>query len=306
MIEIFLPFVNQLLSYCGFKPSQLPAKYYRDLVTAFCDLPNQQVILIPSLVALAQACPGRLIIDDTGNPKYGLKPFLQSLKNHATGQYFKGYRVLMFLWKAGNLRIPIGFALCHAQSLKPQELSLKGLSILRNHYHLKPLMVLGDAAFSTDEITKRLDDYGWGFVFRSKKNRKISGKQSQHLIARGYGEYCGLLENGVKLKLVRRKRFWVICNRLSLKGQKILEIYRNRWGIEEVFRFLKSCIGLNRCHQHSMKAQAIYLILCLLLASCFELHSEHCGYSNYYLYRQVILGQLPIENILKPKLFDLS
>lgn len=305
MIEIFLPFIKQVLSYCGFKPSELPKKYYRDLVTAFQDLLEQEVVMIPTLIELIKAFPGFLIIDDTSNPKYGLKGFLKSLKNYSTQANFMGYKILVFLWQVGELRIPIGFALCHEQSPKPEELTLIGLSKLRNHHGLKPLWTLGDAAFSTDEITKRLDNYKWPFVLRSKKNRKLDGQQAKQAIGRGYGEYCGFLENGVKVKVLRRKKFFVLCNRLLLKGPKILEIYRNRWGIEEVFRFLKSCIGLDRCHQHSLKAQTVYLILCFLILACFELYSADSGYSDYYFHRQAILGQLPIEDILKQELFTM-
>src|SRR3989304_9719208 len=177
MIEIFLPFIKQVLSFCGFKPSQLPKKYYRDLLTALHDLPEQPVVMIPSLIQLVQAYPGLLIIDDTSNPKYGLKGFLKILKNHATQAKFKGYKILVFLWQIGEARIPIGFALCHEQSPKPAELALTGVSQLRNHYRLKPLWVLGGAGFCTDEIIKRLENYGWAFVFRSKKNRKLDDRQ---------------------------------------------------------------------------------------------------------------------------------
>ena len=152
MLEIFLPFVKQILSFGGYKLSDIAKKYRQDLLTAFKDLPNQKFVLIPSLVELAKKHPGKLLMDDTENPKYGLKHVAQKLKNRSTKAVRSGYKIVLFLWDTGTYRFPIGFALCHQQSPTPSELALIGLSLLRNQYKLVPEWVLGDAGYETDDF----------------------------------------------------------------------------------------------------------------------------------------------------------
>jgi hypothetical protein len=71
MLVILAAFVQQILLSNGFKVSDIPAKYYRALLTAIESLINEAVILLPMLVALAEKIPKLLIIDVTSNPKYG-------------------------------------------------------------------------------------------------------------------------------------------------------------------------------------------------------------------------------------------
>lgn len=306
MIEIFFPFIKQILSFCGYKLSDISRKYYTDLLTAFQDLPCQQFVMIPSLIELAKQYPGKLLIDDTDNPKYGLKNFSLNLKNRSTGAVRTGYKIVLFLWQTETFRIPIGFALCHQESPTPSQLAIIGLSLLRNRYSLVPEWVLADAGYETDEITHRLSQYGWRQITRCKCSRKIDEKQAKHAIPRAYGEETGVLANGIKVKVVRRKGFFLLCNRLMIEAEEILALYRNRWQVEEVFRALKQTIGLDRCQQHSMQAQSIYLFLSLLVFACLELHCAEFGHSIYYFHQQVILGNLQPEDIIKPELFTLS
>lgn len=304
MIEIFLPFIKQILSFCGYKITEIPQKYRRELLTALKELTKHQVVMIPGMIELAKSFPGKLLIDDTNNPKFGLKAFAMKLKILSTGANRLGYKIVLFLWQTKNFRIPIGFALCHSQSPTPSQLALMGLSQLRNRFNLVPELVLGDAGYETDDIAKLLKGYGWRFIARCKKSRTIDGQQVWQAIPRGYGQESGCLKNGVKVKIVRRQGFFLLCNRLLMESAQILAFYRNRWDIEDVFRVLKSTIGLDRCKQHSMEAQAIYIILSLLIFTCLELYSADSGQSCYYLHRQVILGHLQVEDLLKPQLFS--
>jgi hypothetical protein len=162
MLAIFAVFVQRMLITAGVKMKALPAKYYRELLIAAERLAKTSIIFIEPLVELAKSYPGRLIIDDTSNPKYAhLKGLTRPLFIPATGGHCQGYKILLFLWESGSVRFPIGFALWHAHSEKLTELALQGFSLLRNQYHLKPTEVLGDGGFGSQEIIKRLTDYGW-------------------------------------------------------------------------------------------------------------------------------------------------
>jgi len=240
-------YIKQLQSFGGFKITELKNGIYKQLLTAFQDMLNHDVVMIPEFVNMARTIPGKLILDDTSNPKYGLAKIAIKYKYLSTGGYHKGYKILLFLWDTGNIRIPIGFALYYKGSKSINELARKGLSLLRNTYEIKPEAVLADGAFFADETAKLITDYGWVLVMRFNKARTLSKTPIRKLIPRGYGAVTGNLKNGTKLKTIRRKDRFYTCNRMLWNTKKILKTYALRWKVEETFRVIKSCIGLNRC-----------------------------------------------------------
>jgi hypothetical protein len=301
MLSLFAVIVQHILLSNGLKMNTLPAKYYRDLLTAAERLPKEPIVIIESLVELAKIYPGQLIVDDTANPKYGqLKGLVNTLFIPSTGGYCQGYKILLFLWEAGSIRFPIGFALWHIHSDKLPELALQGFSLLRNQYKLKPTTALGDNGYGSQEIMKRLTDYCWPYISRFKCNQKLSGKWIGHLIPRGYGETTGLLENNTKVKVIRHKNHFLQCNRMSWDLAKIRSLYTHRWNIEEVFRILKSCLNLSGCQQHSIQRQALYVMLCCVALTCLEFYSNQSPYATR---RAVISGKLNPETLLIPELF---
>lgn len=301
MLAILPVFVQQVLLTGGLKVSALPFKCYRTLLTAAEALSTKPVVSINSLIELAKGMPGRLIVDDTSSPKYArLRGLARKLFIPSTGGYCQGYRVLLFLWEAGGIRFPVAFALWHKESAPLTELTLQGLSLLRNEAKLKPLAVLGDAAFGTQEIVKRLTDYGWPCVFRFKKNQCLSGTPIKLLIPRGYGDTAGRLGNSTRVQVIRRQKHFLQCNRMTWNASKIRSLYAKRWNIEETFRILKSCLDLSRCQQHSMGCQVLYVLLCCVALACLELYP---GMSPYEAKRALISGELDPESLLRQELF---
>lgn len=269
-MEYFSLFIKQLLSYGNFKSSEIPIKYHRELLTEFSKVKNKDSIFIPSLINLCKKTEGRLVIDDTNNPKYGLKKIARKMKNLKTSGYESGYKILLFLWETENHRIPIGFALWHKESPSLNELALQGLGILRNTFKLKPKVVLADGFYSADKIVKRLTDYGWPLVERWRNNRKLNGNRIKTLIPRGFGDYQGYLQKGAKVKIFRRRNRFYITNRMLLSMKDAVRLYKKRWTIEETFRILKTQLGLNRCQQHSLKSQELFLFICMIAFSYLE------------------------------------
>lgn len=301
MIQPFLLFAKQVLSSTGFQVSQLSKKNYQALLTAFQGMFKHDLVMLEPLIDLVkQAGAGVLVIDDTSNPKYGLKRWTKNMKHPSTNGFEWGYKILLFLWECPLGRIPIGFALWHQQSPSLTDLTLKGLSLLRNRYDLKPEAVLADGAFAIDAPLKRVTDYGWPLVMRFKRNRKFEKQRMDKLIPRGYGSVTGKLKNGTKVKVFRRKDRFFVCNRMLWEVEKAISLYKRRWRIEETFRAVKTCLSLKGCQQHSMQAQALYLFCVFLLFACLELVSDQ---SFYKTFQNVISGKLPLENILDHRVF---
>jgi len=248
------------------------------VLTGLEKLKRIDTVFIPEFINLAKGIEGRLILDDTNHPKYGLKNYTRKIKNLKTSGYENGFKLLLFLWEGDNFRIPLGFALWHKDSNSINDLALAGLSRIRNEFKLKPQVVLADGAFSIDKLVKRVTDYGWAFVFRWKKNRKLSDEQIKKRIPRGYGDSIGLLKNNTKVKVFRRKKRFYETNRMLWTMQDIVKIYKLRWAIEEVFKILKHCVGINRCQQHSMVLQEVFIWMCLACFSYLERIKDHSVY----------------------------
>lgn len=270
MLEVMSEFVNKIVSFGKFKRSEISNKAYGQLLTSFQDMLKHDVVMIPAIINKVKHEIGKLIMDTTDNPKYGLKEIAIKLKNLSNGGYSKGFKIVLFLYKVEDKTYPLGFALIHKGSKSQEELVLNALSRLRNEFKLKPQMTIADAGFSTLETIKRLNNYGYGFVMKAKKSYKLGKKKIKHQIQGGYGTKIDALSNGVKVKVVRRPNRVFVTNRVSLTWQEILEYYGERWIIEETFRFLKSCIGLDRCQQHTITAQGIYTFGCLVAYSILE------------------------------------
>ncbi len=262
--------MNHILKFGNYRSSEIPRKYFKELLTGLKNLKRIDTVFIPEFISLARRFKGRLILDDTNHPKYGLKNYTRKIKNLKTSGYENGFKLLLFLWEGDNFRIPIGFAIWGKDSNSINDLALAGLSRIRNEFRLKPEVVLADGAFSIDKLVKRVTDYGWAFVFRWKKNRKLSDERIKNLIPRGYGDSIGLLKNNTKVKVFRRKNRFFETNRMLWTMQDIVRIYKLRWAIEEVFKILKHCIGINRCHQHSVAFQEVFIWMSLVAFSYLE------------------------------------
>jgi len=296
-------YIKQILSSSGFEVTSLKTGVYKELLTAFKDMPNHDVIMIPEFLKMIKKIPGKLILDDTSNPKYGLKNIARKFKHLSTGGYHKGYKILLFLWDTGNHRIPIGFALYYKESKSINKLARVGLSLLRNTHKIRPEIVLADGAFFTNETVKLLNDYGWEFAMRFNKARTLSKTPIKKLIPRGYGSEKGTLKNGIKVKVFRRKNRFYASNRMLRRMKEVVNAYTSRWKIEEVFRVLKGCLGLNRCQQHSLEAQEIYIFMCLLLFTCAE---RIKGNSIYKVLKKGYSDELNVENILNKDFWAMS
>jgi len=295
MLEYVEEFINKIVSFGKFKRSEISNKAYGQLLTSFKYMLKSDVVMISGIIKKVKHIKGKLILDTTDNPKYGLKEIAIKMKNLSNGAYSQGFKIVLFLYKIGKKTYPLGFALIYKESKVQEELVLNGLSRLRNEFKFKPEIVIADAGFSTLETLKRLNNYGWGFVMKTKKSYKLGKKKIKHQLQTGYGEKIDVLSNKVKVKVVRRPNRVFVTNRVSLTWQKILEYYGERWTIEETFRFLKTCIGLNRCQQHTIMAQGIYIWGCFIAYAVIQKLKDKFKITAYKVSNLLYSGKIIID-----------
>lgn len=306
MIPQILTFINILISKNGFRITKFPKKDYQKLMTIFSELQDGNVVIFPALIRAFCKGMWTLIIDDTTNPKYGLTHATRKMKILTNGGYSKGFKILLFLCvsEKGH-RIPIGFSLWMQNSPSMNDLALEGLSKIRNFYkkHLKPKEVLADGAFNVDKIIKRLKNYGWKFIMRARINRNLDNRRVTDQIKTTYGSCIGLLKNGVKVKIFKRKERLYMSNYLFWSNKEIADRYKLRWTIEVVFRAVKGCLKLNGCQQHTVMAQAIYVYGCFVTFSLMERLKDLpdlClkNRTVYEIHEKVLFGDLKIDKAL--------
>lgn len=301
MLDAIESFVEQLKHFGKFERSSFPEKAYQELLTAFELNKTKEFVTFPGCLDLAKSTQGHLVVDDTSNPKYGLKEVSRKLFIPSTSGFRHGYKVLLLLWECDLGCFPLGFSLWYRGSSSLNELTLNFISVFRNTFHLKPLSCLMDAAFFTLDLAKRLDDYGWGFVMRCKKNRQVNGQSVRKLIPRGFGEAVGRLANGLAVKVIRHAGHFLITNRKLKTRAELQALYKMRWRVEETFRFLKSKLALKSCQQHSIKAQGVFVSLCLLTFSILQRVSAG---KPYEALSNVMSGQFNLKNLNPERLFN--
>jgi len=174
--------------------------------------------------------------------------------------------------------------------------------------------VLFDSWYASKQILKRISDYGWYFVSQLKKNRNFQSVPLKNYRRQPYWNDKGFLNGGIKVFVVKHRCKYYASNRLSLTPSELREIYKERQELEEVFKSLKSSLGLEKCQSgyqmSSIKktnarkgAQEHHTALCLIAFSIIERERLDCQKSWQESRTDIILAR---EDYSLPSLITLS
>jgi hypothetical protein len=164
------------------------------------------------------------------------------------------------------------------------------LSKIRNKKRWTPTCVLFDSAYATKEILKRIHTYGWSYVTRCPKNRLFNGLPIWRHKKHGYWTSVGESWFGQKIKVIRIKDRFYMCNRLTWSREKILNTYDKRNIIEEAFRILKQEMGFIGCQLQDEDSYTRHLYLTLITFLVMEdTRIKECkGMTIYQIRRNII------------------
>lgn len=210
----------------------------------------------------------------------------------------QGLQLLVLCFEMQGQRIPFDFFIIskpdgHRLSYNPQ--MLKMMAQLKLPKWVKSVVLLADAAFASKRVIQKLNQWGWGYVFRLPKTWKFEqgGLVKEHLeklprkafklcwyaSAHGKRKYCQyfkhrarlshvgdvtLIYSFIKGKLEPEKRI-LVTNR-PLNHSKILALYQRRWCIEILFKELKSEMGLGKMQLSVARNQVMTAIGVVMVA----------------------------------------
>lgn len=136
---------------------------------------------------------GYLILDDTTLQKFttGLD-CTHKVRDSKTGGFILGIQVVLLVWTNGTITMPVGFHLYRGKEKHSKhELALQ---LLRQAKWLgiEPTYVLFDAWYASARLLHYLQEQGWPFVARVRKNRSLNGRQLRYFRRGPYGQRWGI------------------------------------------------------------------------------------------------------------------
>lgn len=228
---------------------------------------NWQTLLLNFLLrTFGKLRGGWLIIDDTVVSKKFAK-IIENLSwvfDSKISKSVLGLNIVLIAWSNGQITIPLAVRIYQKSNGKTKiDLALELLDYAFS-LGILPEYVVFDSWYAADKIFKKIESFGWFFVTRLKKNRKLSGKKLSLAKPNPYWIISGQLSGGIFVSVVRHGSKYFATNNLSLSKQEILKNYKTRWSIETVFRVLHFKLGLDECQSISLGAQAAHFYLCML------------------------------------------
>jgi hypothetical protein len=297
-----LTYIIALLHYTGkASASQLSRtllKYSHDFFTDILVRDFQgETLLAYCIQRIHPLTRGYLIIDDTWTPKC-FSWFLEAVTKSYSGKYKRpmwGISIVMLLWTDGKWRIPLSIRIWHRGGPSKPDLAFEMLSRIRNKLHWKPDWVVFDSGYATKKILRLLQGYGWSFVCQCPKSRRLDGVKLWQYKRQGFWTEVGEAWYGQKVKAIRVKDRFYLCNRLLWERKRILEVYSSRVVIEEVFRILKQTGGWIGCQSRDIAAYERHLYLCLISFLVLEATriQEFGGITIYRLRENLISRKTP-------------
>lgn len=248
---------------------------------------------------------GFLIIDDTVIAKKFSKVieyvfWVYSSKEERTVQ---GLNIVVLCWSNGTMTIPLGFRLWKDNGKSKCDLARQLLRHAKKILKLSPDYVLFDTFYAAKEILRLLKTYRWNYVTKLKKNRIFNGMQLKTYRRNPYWCDAGVLNDGSRVVVARHGTIYFATNNLALVSREIRALYKKRWAIEEVFRFLHSKLGMDDCQARTGTAQENHITLCFLAHVCIEKERIQRGWSRYYLKRTLSLQRERFNFITLKTLF---
>jgi hypothetical protein len=231
---------------------------------------------------------GYLILDDTVIAKPYAKKMQGASFVHSSvlNKTVYGYNIVFLCWSNGTITIPLSWKWYKPNSKTKIDLALDLLAIAQKRWKLTPQYVFFDKFYGADKILNRLEEYHWKFVAQLKCNRIINAAPIKEDLTTEGDSTVGWVTDWVKVAIVKHDEKYFFTNDLSLSAHDFPSLYKNRWPIEEVFRFLKSELRLEQCQARTKQAQKTHLASCVLTYLIFQKEQQIKKNKSLYAIRR--------------------
>lgn len=242
--------------------------YSHDRITRFLSLgfPWKKILFRIILLWFGDLKSGYLIIDDTVLAKpYGNK-FAHACFAYSSclDKVVYGYHIVLLAWTNGFITIPLSFRFYQKGKKSKVALASELLKEAKTFFRIKPVAVLFDSWYGATKVLDQIQSYKWFFYCQIKKNRVINAAAVSDDLVENGDNLIGPLTGTCMGFILKYEGKFFATNNLLGSHTRVIQSYRLRWKIEEIFRFLKSELHLEECQARSITAQQTHLVSCMI------------------------------------------
>lgn len=232
---------------------------------------------------------GYLILDDT----VIAKPYARNMEGasfvHSSvlNRTVYGYNIVFLCWSNGTITIPLAWKWYKPNSKTKIDLAMELLRQARIRWKITPRFVLFDKFYGANKLLNQLQEYRWHFIAQLKCNRIINAAPIREDLTNDGDTTIGWVADQVHVCIIKHDEKYFFTNDLSLSGERLPELYKHRWPIEEVFRFLKTELRLEACQARTHQAQKTHLASCVVLYLIFQKEQQVKKNKTMYFLRRL-------------------
>lgn len=230
---------------------------------------------------------GYIVIDETDVDKSFSRKMIGAgwIWSNRKKKHIFGYHVVTMAWTNEKITLPLGWKIYKKGGEKTKlDLALELINYSLFNLNIHPKAFLFDSFYASEKLLKYLIDHDQIFVSQVHKNRKLSMEEVRAIEkGRPYWTKVGLLTGNIKVQVIKNRRKYFITNMIGITREKQLMVYKVRWKIEDVFRFAKKELGLEKCQAVSLHAQNTHFGVCFLLYGILQDIAEKTQMTDYQI-----------------------
>ncbi len=244
---------------------------------------------------------GYIIVDETDIDKSFAEKIegLGWIYSHRKNKYIFGYHLVVACWTNDHITIPLAWKVYRKGSGKTKtDLALALIQYCLFSLRIRPRAFLFDAFYASEEILQYLVAHDQLFYSQLAKSRLLDHQQlKHHEQGRPYWLKVGKVKGNIQVQVVKNRRKYFVTNAVGCSRQEQLATYRLRWRIEEIFRFTKQELGLERCQAQSLTAQNNHFGSCFLLYGILQDIAEQTQLTDYRMKLKATQDRSFVESI---------
>lgn len=261
-------------------------------------------ILLKLLLNNRLLSDGYLIIDETEVDKSFAEkiPCLGWLWSHRQTKYIFGLQLVVIVWTNTKITIPLAWKIYKKGSGKTKiDLAIELIRYCLFTLKITPKSWLFDSFYAAEPLLKQLINHNQLFFSQLPKNRKFNQRfLFETNKGRPYWQGTGVIRGGIMVQVVKNRRKYYVTNAIGLSRKEQLKTYKIRWQIEEVFRFIKSELGFEKCQSTSLVGQNTHFGVCFYLYATLQDIAEKTQMTDYRIKLKATQDRNVVQQLVLP------